>query len=76
MGKYTAKLIILWYDNYGKNQTLLQRNGMAAIPKTYKDLLHSGFEAVLYWTLPVFSLVDNFTFYFFVAKRLISHSFV
>ena len=33
MGKYTAKLIILWYDNFGKNQTPLQWNGMAAIPK-------------------------------------------
>ena len=32
-GKYTAKLIFLWYDNFGENQTPLQRNGMAAIPK-------------------------------------------
>ena len=23
----------LWYDNFGENQTPLQRNGMAAIPK-------------------------------------------
>ena len=30
---YTAKLTILWYDNFGKKQTLLQRNGMTAIPK-------------------------------------------
>ena len=29
-----AKLTHLWYDNFGKNQTPLQRNGMAAIPKT------------------------------------------
>ena len=27
-----AKLTFLWYDNFGKNQTPLQRNGMAAIP--------------------------------------------
>ena len=33
MGKYRAKLIILWYDNFGVNQTPLQRNGMAAIPQ-------------------------------------------
>ena len=30
---YMAKLTILWYDNFGKNQTPLQRNGMTAIPK-------------------------------------------
>ena len=30
---YTAKFTILWYDNFGKNQTLLQGNGMTAIPK-------------------------------------------
>ena len=29
-----AKLIIIWCDNFDKNQTPLQRNGMAAIPKT------------------------------------------
>ena len=28
-----AKPTFLWYDNYGENQTPLQRNGMAAIPK-------------------------------------------
>ena len=28
-----AKLTFLWYDNFGKTQTLLQRNGMTAIPK-------------------------------------------
>ena len=33
IGKYTAKLTILWYDNFGENQTSLHRNGMAAIPK-------------------------------------------
>ena len=27
-----AKLTFIWYDNFGKNQTPLQRNGMAAIP--------------------------------------------
>ena len=27
------KYIILWYDNFGENQTSPQRNGMAAIPK-------------------------------------------
>ena len=29
-----AKLKILWYDNFGENQTLLHRNGIAAIPKS------------------------------------------
>ena len=33
MGKYTAKFIILWRDNFGENHTPLQRNGMTAIPK-------------------------------------------
>ena len=33
IGKYTAKFTFLWYDNFGENQTPLQRNGMAAIPK-------------------------------------------
>ena len=33
IGKYTAELIILWYDNFGVNNRPLQRNGMAAIPK-------------------------------------------
>ena len=28
-----AKLTILWYDNFGKNQTPLHRNGMTAFPK-------------------------------------------
>ena len=27
------KLTNLWYDNFGENQTPLQRNAMAAIPK-------------------------------------------
>ena len=31
--EYTAKLTFLWYYNFGENQILLQRNGMAAIPK-------------------------------------------
>ena len=30
MGKYTAKLIILWYDNFGENHTLCR--GMAWLP--------------------------------------------
>ena len=36
-----AKLTFLWYNNFGENQTPLQRNGMAAIPQNYflrKDL--------------------------------------
>ena len=33
MGKYMAKLIILWNDNFGEDQTPLQRICMAAIPK-------------------------------------------
>ena len=33
---YTAKLIILWYDNFGKNRIPLQRAGMAAITKIKK----------------------------------------
>ena len=33
MGKYTAKLIILCYDDFGENHTPLQRKGMTAIPK-------------------------------------------
>ena len=32
IGKYTAKLIILCYDNFGENHTPLQRNGITAIP--------------------------------------------
>ena len=35
IGKYTVKLTFLWYDNFGKNQTPLQRNGMATIPKMF-----------------------------------------
>ena len=34
---YAAKLIVLWYDNFGKNQTPLQKNVMAAIPKITKS---------------------------------------
>ena len=33
MGKYTAKPIILWFDNFGENHTPLQRNGMTALQK-------------------------------------------
>ena len=33
---YMAKLTFLRYDNFAENQTPLQRNGMAAIPKTQK----------------------------------------
>ena len=36
IGKYMAKVTILWHDNFCENQTPLQRNGMAAIPKTYE----------------------------------------
>ena len=36
IGKYTAKLIILWYDNFSKNHTPQQKNGMTAIPKIYQ----------------------------------------
>ena len=32
-GKEMAKLTFLWYDNFGENQTPLQRNGMATISK-------------------------------------------
>ena len=28
MIKYTARLIILWYDYFGKNQTPLKRKGL------------------------------------------------
>ena len=38
IGKNTAKLIILWYDNFGENQASLQRNGMAAITKTHQTV--------------------------------------
>ena len=38
IGKNTAKLIVLWYDNFGKNQASLQRNGMAAITKTHQTV--------------------------------------
>ena len=33
IGKYTAKVTFLWYDNFGKKERSLCRNGMAAIPK-------------------------------------------
>ena len=33
IGKYMAKLIFLWIDNFGDNQNPLQGNGMAFIPK-------------------------------------------
>ena len=33
IGKYTAKLTFLLYDNFGENKTPLERNGMAAILK-------------------------------------------
>ena len=48
MGKYTAKLTFLWYDNFGENQTLLHRNGMAAIPKTEFVLLYFYFVLITY----------------------------
>ena len=32
IGNYTALFMILWYDLFGENHTLLQRNGMAVIP--------------------------------------------
>ena len=42
MDKFTAKLTFLWYN---KKPTSLQRNGMAAIPKTEKqDPLEVGFK--------------------------------
>ena len=34
IGNYTAYLIILQYDLFGENHTPLQRNGMAANPRT------------------------------------------
>ena len=33
IGKYTAKLTFLWYDNFGKKERSLHRKGMAAIQK-------------------------------------------
>ena len=33
MGKYMAKLIIIWYDNFGEKHTSLLRRSMTAIPK-------------------------------------------
>ena len=36
MCKYTAKVISLWYDNFGENHTALHRNGMTAIAKSEK----------------------------------------
>ena len=46
---YTAKLIILCYDNFGENHTPLQRNGMAVKNKIFitlkrLHLLHKLFE--------------------------------
>ena len=32
-GKYMAKLTFLWYDNFGKKERSLHRNGKAVIPK-------------------------------------------
>ena len=39
IGKYTAKLTFLWYDNFGKKERSLHRNGVAAIPKM--ELVHA-----------------------------------
>ena len=39
MGKFTAKVIILWCDNFGENCTPLQRNGITAIPKKTASVL-------------------------------------
>ena len=36
-----AKLTFLWYDNFGENQTHLQRNGMAAIPKRQEFIIRT-----------------------------------
>ena len=33
IGKYTAKLTFLWYDNFGKKDRSLHRNGRTAFPK-------------------------------------------
>ena len=35
IGKYTAKLTFLRYNNFGDKRTPLHRNGMAPIPKIY-----------------------------------------
>ena len=34
IGKFIAKLTFLGYDNFGEREASLQRNGMAAIPKS------------------------------------------
>ena len=35
-----VQLTIICYDNFGENQTPLQRNGMAAISKSYKGKIY------------------------------------
>ena len=35
-----AKLTFLWYNNFGENQTPLQRNGMAAFQKKIFFIQH------------------------------------
>ena len=47
MGKYTAKLIILSYDNFGENHTPLVRTDMAAIPKISDKNLTLRFREVV-----------------------------
>ena len=48
IGKYMAKLTFLWYDNFGKKERSLHRNGMSAIPKmqtTFKKYKLDHFSA-------------------------------
>ena len=46
-GKYTAKLIVLWYANFDENHSPLMRNGKAAIPKTSKHFQKANAERVM-----------------------------
>ena len=62
-----AKLTLIWYDNFGKNQTPLQRNGMAAIPKMVSAITTEHI------TFKIFFICKNGNC-FYVVSQIFSNS--
>ena len=65
IGKYTASLTFLWYDNFGKNCTPLQKNGLASIPKMqdiYFFKISSPKEDIFLTTFYGLDFSDHYTY--------------
>ena len=60
MGKYTAQITILWFDNIGDKHTPLQRNGMTSIPKMLFHCSLNPKEVLLIRLTFSFSFQHNF----------------